>query len=222
MSVDKEKGVNLILNDVTSDAQRWVKYVISPVFPAAESKKSLFGIYESIRQEGSFKAVALFFHILSELGMEGIGVKLAFSVTKSDTVSAEELFLFKPSESSLKKLQSLSLRLGLAKVFFPLETAGTEVEDLKTALGNPSGDKTFCQIFTALENSKEIANDDYRKIEEALESCKRLTDKGDLREFFDTKNPFLGKAYDTRLLHANMTRTCKYDCVNLLQTSLSL
>ena len=197
-------SVNLILKDVTSDAQRWVKFVISPVFPAAESK-SLFVIYESIRREGSFKAVVLFFHILWELGMEGIARELAFSVTKSYTVPAEELFLFRPSESSLKKLQSLSLRLGLAKVFFPLETAGTEVEDLKTTLGYPSGDKTFCQIFKALENSKEIAYDKYGKIEEALESCGCGTDEDDFRRFFGTKNPFLGKEYDKPLF------ACKCD-----------
>ena len=206
--------MNQILNDVTAEAKKWVKFVICPMLASGgAANSSLFTIYERIDREGSFKAVALFFHILWELGIESIATELASSVTDRDTVEVNELFsCVRPSERSRKKLRSLSLRLGLAKVFIDLETSGTEVENIKACLGDPYGERSFCETFTALETRKKISCDNCAMIEKALDSNDLLTYKEDLTTFFRETNPFLGETY----IHTYVPHAYKYDGVNLL------
>ena len=213
LPVETKGSVNLILQEVSVDAEQWVKFVICPVYAQAVApKKTLFVIYEAIRREGTFNPLVLFFYILSELDMGGIAVELAKLVTNCDTVRAEGLFSsVRPNDRNLKKLRLLSLRLALAKVFYILESTDTEVENLKAALGYPSGDRNFCYILKALESSKKVSYDDYRVIGTALESCKCSTYNENLTDFLQKDNPFLGKECNIQcLFSANMAVLLSY------------
>ena len=130
-----------ILDEVPLEAGKWIKYVICALYPrAVEPRQTLFTIYQAIHQEGSFKPIVLFFHILRELDKEGIAERLAVSVD-CENVEAGALFSCTVNERSLKKLQALSLRLGLAKVFLTLENTDTEVMNLKAYLATETSVK---------------------------------------------------------------------------------
>ena len=172
--------------------------MVCPVYErACDPDKAPYAIFLGIDNDRSFRTVVLFFHILSHLGMEGIAADLATAVTGCDTISADEIFLqHEVTESMLRKLERVSLRLGLAEVFSTIERTDTEkrvLGDLKAILGDPYGEKCLCQLLKQQEDEKKICYQNCEAMMIALETCELVAGKEDLEDFFERADPFLSK-----------------------------